>query len=132
MTPDPAHVNPGDPDTGTWTRGERDLLKRLQAGETVVINMHSGDHNNLWTWAKRAGRAARIDRKSPCENPRVIAAGHSRDNVCDWYTDEYWPTRPDLAAEVHTLRGKALGCWCAPARCHGDFLAALADRADPS
>jgi hypothetical protein len=26
-----------------------------------------------------------------------------------------------------TLRGKVLGCWCAPKRCHGDILARIAD-----
>lgn len=28
---------------------------------------------------------------------------------------------------VERLRGKVLGCWCAPARCHGEVLARLAD-----
>lgn len=25
------------------------------------------------------------------------------------------------------LKGKTLGCWCAPLRCHGEVLAAIAD-----
>lgn len=28
------------------------------------------------------------------------------------------------------LRGKVLGCWCAPKMCHGDVLAELAERAE--
>jgi hypothetical protein len=127
VTTTTGHDPATDPDTGTWTRDERDLHTRLLNGETVVVNMRAGGHKNLWTWAERAGHAVRIDRRSPWGNPRVIAAGHDRDDVCDWYANEYWPTRPDLAAEVHTLRGKALGCWCAPARCHGDHLAALTE-----
>lgn len=35
------------------------------------------------------------------------------------------PTQPDLMAELETLRGKTLGCWCSPEACHGDVLAGL-------
>ncbi len=36
--------------------------------------------------------------------------------------------RPDLIQRiVPELRGKVLGCWCAPQPCHGDILARLAD-----
>lgn len=34
-------------------------------------------------------------------------------------------SRPDLMAALHELRGKVLGCWCAPKRCHGDVLLKL-------
>jgi hypothetical protein len=33
----------------------------------------------------------------------------------------------DFAARVAMLRGRALGCYCAPRACHGDLLAAAAD-----
>lgn len=35
--------------------------------------------------------------------------------------------QPELMAALHELRGKVLGCWCAPRPCHGDILARLAD-----
>lgn len=36
--------------------------------------------------------------------------------------------QPDLVAKVKAeLRGKVLGCWCAPHACHGDVLAAVAN-----
>ncbi|KQC35063.1 hypothetical protein UK82_28645 [Frankia sp. ACN1ag] len=34
--------------------------------------------------------------------------------------------RPDLLARIPELRGRALGCWCAPRACHGDVLARFA------
>ena len=34
---------------------------------------------------------------------------------------------PDLLALVPELRGKTLGCWCAPALCHAHILATLAE-----
>ena len=35
---------------------------------------------------------------------------------------------PDLIAALPELRGKVLGCWCAPEACHGDVLARLVDQ----
>lgn len=40
---------------------------------------------------------------------------------------EWIQTQPQLLAKLHTLRGKILGCYCAPLACHGDVLAELAD-----
>ena len=38
-----------------------------------------------------------------------------------------WITsQPDLLAALHELKGKVLGCWCAPKPCHGDVLVELA------
>lgn len=36
------------------------------------------------------------------------------------------PTRDEIVRE---LRGRVLGCWCAPRACHGDVLAAIANDA---
>jgi len=36
--------------------------------------------------------------------------------------------QPELVAKVRAeLRGKVLGCWCAPGPCHGDVLARVAN-----
>lgn len=32
-----------------------------------------------------------------------------------------------LLADLHELKGKTLGCWCAPLACHGDVLADLVE-----
>jgi hypothetical protein len=34
---------------------------------------------------------------------------------------------PELVAALPELRGKVLGCWCAPKPCHGDVLVRLAN-----
>lgn len=52
----------------------------------------------------------------------------------NWLAGEAWqdiePTRRVwIVANLPTLRGKVLGCWCAPQSCHGDVLAALANAA---
>lgn len=40
---------------------------------------------------------------------------------------EWILTQPDLLKELHTLKGKVLGCWCKPQSCHGDVLVELID-----
>lgn len=50
----------------------------------------------------------------------------TRDEAVDAYA-EWIKTQPHLMAALPELRGKVLGCWCAPQRCHGDVLAAMAN-----
>jgi Domain of unknown function (DUF4326) len=39
--------------------------------------------------------------------------------------------QPDLVLRAkRELRGKVLGCWCAPMPCHGDVLARIANEGD--
>ena len=40
---------------------------------------------------------------------------------------EWIKTQPELLYRIPELKGKVLGCWCAPLPCHGDVLAELAD-----
>ena len=35
---------------------------------------------------------------------------------------------PSLLSFIGELRGKELGCWCAPSPCHGDILRKYADK----
>ena len=72
----------------------------------------------------------RIDRTSPWGNPFVLGHDGGREEVIDRYrrwlaTDD--PQAVWIRENVHTLRGKVLGCWCAPKACHGDVLAEMAD-----
>jgi hypothetical protein len=45
--------------------------------------------------------------------------------------EKYIRSRPDLIAALPELRGKRLGCWCAPEPCHGDVLIRLLDEYYP-
>ena len=67
-----------------------------------------------------------IGRPSKWGNPFVIGKDGTRTQVIAKY--EAWLRRqPALMAALPELRGKVLGCWCAPQPCHGDVLARLAD-----
>lgn len=61
-------------------------------------------------------------------NPFVIGKDGTREEVIAKY--RAWVLeQPHLMAQVGSLRGKVLGCWCAPQACHGDVLAELAEKA---
>jgi hypothetical protein len=63
--------------------------------------------------------------ESKWANPFTIAKYGSAEKVVARYED-YLRKRPDLMASLGELRGKVLGCWCAPGPCHGDVLVRLA------
>jgi len=65
--------------------------------------------------------------ESEWANPFTVKACGSREEACRKYEAWLLGGRPDLVARLPELRGKTLGCWCAPAACHGDVLARLAD-----
>lgn len=67
-----------------------------------------------------------IGRGSKWGNPFVIGRDGSRGEVIAKYRERL-RARPDLIAALPELRGKRLGCFCAPLPCHGDILARMAD-----
>ena len=71
-----------------------------------------------------------IGRPSMWGNPFILGRDGNRDDVVDKYKD-WIKGRPDLLERINTLRGKRLGCFCSPNRCHGDTLAELADESNP-
>lgn len=100
------------------------LLARLNAGETVVMNMR----DDLARAIEGRGLLVRIDRGSPWGNPFLLDDDGDRATVIASYQDHYLPHKPSLLSKLDTLKGKALGCWCAPQACHGDVLADQAHR----
>lgn len=114
---------------------EQELLARLDAGETVVLNLKR--HELLAYKLNMEERLERIDRRSLWGNPFRIGKDGNRATVIQRYQDEHLPVLrqvlvrggwPDADMAFRSLRGRALACWCAPAPCHGDVLAELAER----
>jgi len=68
-----------------------------------------------------------IGRPSKWGNPFNIGVDGDRAEVIDKY-ESYLLSRPHLieAAKIE-LKGKILGCYCAPLACHGDVLARVAN-----
>jgi hypothetical protein len=106
------------------------LLARLAAGETVVVRLPGlyQPYGPLLRHLADAGLLVRIGRGTPWGNPHRLRPGASdqeRAEVIAAYERDL-QDRPDLLARLGELRGRALGCWCAPRACHGDVLARLA------
>ena len=105
-----------------WSQSELERKAVVEAGGTVVANMHQDSDRALLHWAKTTGRFARIDRNSDWGNPFEMPADGDRDTVCDSY-EIFFARKLSLHSRITELEGKVLGCWCYPQRCHGDFLA---------
>ena len=78
---------------------------------------------------KRDPYDVRIDRTTKWGNPFFIGVSGTREEVIEKYR-LYIRSRPELLAALPELKGKVLGCWCAPKACHGHILAELADQED--
>lgn len=68
-----------------------------------------------------------IGRPSIWGNPYEIGRDGTRAEVVEKY-DRWIKTQPELIAKLEELKGKTLGCWCAPLPCHGDILMELANK----
>lgn len=68
-----------------------------------------------------------VGRPSKWGNPFIAGVHGTREEVIAKY--ETWiRNKPDLMiAARHELRGKVLGCWCAPEACHADVLVRIAN-----
>jgi hypothetical protein len=81
-------------------------------------------------WNKRDANvpkdAVYIGRGSRFGNPFYMHSESERDKVCKQF-EEYWLVKMNADKVVEKiekdyLKDKDLVCWCAPKRCHGDFL----------
>lgn len=97
---------------------------------TTVVNLkgHRGDPGYAdVVYVGRALRRGGWDLPaSPLANPFRPGPDGSRAQVLAEYR-AYLLDRPDLLALLPALRGRRLGCWCAPERCHAEVIADLAD-----
>jgi hypothetical protein len=96
------------------------LIEKLKNGETVVVNQKTDLATILF--AEQQNLYVRADRFSDWGNPFEMGKDGSRDEVCNNYENYFLPYKPSLLNKVSSLKGKALGCWCAPEKCHCDSL----------
>lgn len=115
-------------DTTSWSEDELRLRDLLLDGVTIVVNLRA--HGGLIDWAMQRDAFVRVDRQTAWGNPFILGdesdgGDGDRDAVVDAYREHYLPHKRSLIARLQNgeLEGKALGCWCAPERCHADVLA---------
>jgi hypothetical protein len=70
-----------------------------------------------------------IGRPSKFGNPFKLTPAESREQAVAKYFRWLLAQAQAALREAarRELRGKVLGCWCAPKQCHGDALATVAD-----
>lgn len=59
-------------------------------------------------------------------NPFVIGKDGTREECIAKFRASLL-LNPELLQKLPELKGKVLGCWCAPEACHGDVLSELAN-----
>jgi len=109
-----------------WKQDELERKATVEAGGTVVANMRNGGDEALISWAKENGHFQRIDRNSQWGNPYELGKDGDRDTVCNSHI-YYFKKKLSLHQQLMDIKGKVLGCWCYPERCHGNYLKDLAD-----
>lgn len=68
-----------------------------------------------------------IGRPSKWGNPFNIGKTMTREQSIKKYT-RWLMKQKNLLKDLPELKGKVLGCWCAPLPCHGDVLLELANK----
>ena len=81
----------------------------------LVMNKHKGEGFDVY-----------VGRPSKWGNPFVIGKDGSRAEVLAKF-ERWLRENAALMSQIHELRGKRLGCFCAPLDCHADILARLAN-----
>lgn len=88
-------------------------------GATTLVNINRGDRCDVY-----------IGRGGPFGNPYVIGQDGDRDEVIRKFRD-YFHQRlkmdRDFRKKVEALKGKTLGCHCAPLNCHGTVIMEFLD-----
>lgn len=83
--------------------------------------------NHYVVHCKRSNYDVYIGRPSKWGNPFSIGKDGTRSQVIEKYR-AYLLSNDDLLNALPELKGKVLGCWCAPLACHGDVLSELANQ----
>lgn len=81
--------------------------------DTTVVNMKTAKYD------------VAIDRSSPFGNPYHLKHEGERCTVLHQYREYFFKrveTDPEFRRRVLELRGKRLGCHCAPKLCHGMII----------
>ncbi|WP_158891729.1 DUF4326 domain-containing protein [Amycolatopsis anabasis] len=120
-----------------WTEDERNRAERVLAGHATVVNVRkNGPHRHLVPWLHAEGLLTYVGHggtrhswpESDFASPFVKEAKTDRAASVRHY-EEWLDEQPELLRRLRggELRGRALGCWCAPQQCHADVLASRAD-----
>lgn len=107
---------------GLTSETKRSVKEALNSIAPRVLNKKS-DQDLISSLGKQA---VYVGRPGFWGNPFVLGKHGSRNEVCDLF-ERYYRNSPMLQSRIGELRGKSLVCFCAPQRCHADFLLEVAN-----
>jgi len=96
--------------------------------KTTVVNIRQSKYD---VYIGRAGHG----HDGTLGNPFSVTRDGGRERAIALYREYFYKRlRSDLefAVQIEKLRGKVLGCFCAPKSCHGDVIAEYLNRTDGS
>lgn len=82
--------------------------------------------HSLVVHCKRESYDVYVGRGSKWGNPYPVGDDRTREEAIFLFK-RYFRENDELILALPELRGKTLGCYCAPKDCHGDFLALIAN-----
>lgn len=91
-------------------------LKRKNGAIVVGCDVYIGRQCHMGGWHLNSSKWA---------NPFSVKE-YGRDEALNKYRQ--YVMESGLINEIEELRGKILGCWCAPLPCHGDILLQLLNK----
>jgi hypothetical protein len=118
------------PHTSTHSTATPRQFSRRSSGLLVPAHVQLGAPRAVHCKRERhhvyVGRNPKWLPPSKWGNPFVVGKHGARGECVKLY--EGWLLEnEELMAALGELRGKVLGCWCAPQSCHGDVLVRLAN-----
>lgn len=82
---------------------------------TTVVNVRNSPYDVYIGRGSKWGNPFKMKDNSEAERTRVIK------EYAKWFLE---PAQEHLRKDIYELKGKRLGCYCAPKSCHGHFLVA--------
>jgi len=106
----------------------RKLYERaLSENKPIPLEVLADLRRGMVVHCKREPYDVYIGRGSSFGNPYKIGVHGTREEVIAKY-EKFVRRNPHLLARIRReLRGKVLGCWCAPKPCHGNVLLQIAN-----
>jgi hypothetical protein len=107
-------------------------IEQLNAGEAIIINVRKAANDSLRHLVDDerfvyCGDSVQYTswKRSIWFNPfhKLVKQG-KREEAIEKYRN-YLLSNPDLIKKLPELRGKILGCWCYPEKCHCEVLKEL-------
>jgi hypothetical protein len=92
--------------------------KSVTTPRTTIVNL------------KHSNADVNCGRGSSFGNPFLIGRDGTRDEVVEKYGPYFYKKLRNLEfrAKVIALKGKQLGCWCTPDRCHLEWIVEYLER----